>query len=337
MKIGAWTFSAPDISPASPYSAIPVFLAPMAGITDRPFRQLCRRSGAAMAISEMVTSKPELLSSRKTQSRLNHKGEDKPISVQILGTEAQQMAQAAIFNVRHGADIIDINMGCPAKKVCNVLAGSALLKNELLVAEILSAVVQAVPVPVTLKIRTGWDQDNKNAVKIAQIAEQSGIQALTIHGRTRACGYKGQAEYATIKTVKQAVAIPIIANGDINCAEKARDVIQYTGADAIMIGRAALQQPWIFADINTFLATGKHLTEPSLIQKSDIILILLNDLYAFYGSAHGVKMARKHLKSIVQPLSGGTAFWQKVNKITDAEQQYAITEQFFSGSFLNTV
>ncbi len=334
MKIGSWKFSAPDISHNSPSStAIPVFLAPMAGITDRPFRQLCRRSGAAMAISEMVTSKPELLTSRKTQSRLNHEGEDKPVSVQILGTQAEQMAQAAVFNVQHGADIIDINMGCPAKKVCNVLAGSALLKNELLVAEILSAVVQAVPVPVTLKIRTGWDKENINAVKIAQIAEQSGIQALTIHGRTRACAYQGEAEYATIKAVKQIVSIPIIANGDINCAEKARDVIQYTGADAIMIGRAALQEPWIFADINAFLATGKHLADPSLQKKSDIILTLLSDLYAFYGSLHGVRMARKHLKAIVKPLAGGTKFWQEINQITNAQLQYEMTEHFFQAQY----
>jgi len=330
MKIGSWKFTAPDISSGNPYSITkPIFLAPMAGITDSPFRQLCRRSGAAMAISEMVTSKPELLTSQKTQSRLNHKGEDKPVSVQILGTEAQQMAQAAAFNVRHGADIIDINMGCPAKKVCNVLAGSALLKNELLVAEILSAVVQAVPVPVTLKIRTGWDQDNKNAVKIAQIAEQSGIQALTIHGRTRACGYKGEAEYTTIKTVKQTVTIPIIANGDIDCAEKAQHVIHYTGADAIMIGRAALQTPWIFADINNFLATGKHLAEPSIRQKSDIVLNLLNDLYTFYGTTQGVKMARKHLKAIIKPLAGGASFWQDINQITNAQLQYEMTKQFF--------
>ncbi len=334
MKIGFWKFTAPDISSDNPSSITkPIFLAPMAGITDRPFRQLCRRSGAAMAISEMVTSKPELFTSRKTQSRLNHKGEDKPVSVQILGTEAQQMAQAAAFNVRHGADIIDINMGCPAKKVCHVLAGSALLKNELLVAEILSAVVQAVPVPVTLKIRTGWDQDNKNAVKIARIAEQSGIQALTIHGRTRACGYKGEAEYTTIKAVKQIVTIPIIANGDINCAEKAQHVIQYTGADAIMIGRAALQTPWIFADINNFLATGKHLAEPSIKQKSDIVLNLLNDLYAFYGMTQGARMARKHLKAIIKPLTGGANFWQDINQITNAQQQYEMTKQYFQRQY----
>lgn len=234
MIIGSWTIRAVDSS-----SQPPVILAPMAGVTDKPFRQLCRNMGAALAISEMVTSKAELQHTLKTRSRLNHEGENTPVSVQILGTDPEQMAEAARFNVAHGADIIDINMGCPAKKVCNVAAGSALLKNESLVREILNTVVQAVPVPVTLKIRTGWDPENKNALNIARIAEQSGIQALTIHGRTRACGYKGNAEYDTIKMVKQAVSLPIIANGDINSAEKAEAVLQYTRANAVMIGRAA--------------------------------------------------------------------------------------------------
>ena len=332
MNIGRWNFQAPDISGLAKHleTPAPVFLAPMAGITDSPFRQLCRHLGAAMAISEMVTSKPELLNSIKTRTRLNHEGEDKPVSVQILGTEARQMAQAAQFNVQHGADIIDINMGCPARKVCNVSAGSALLKNELLVSKILSAVVHAVSVPVTLKIRTGWDKENKNAVKIARIAEQSGIQALTIHGRTRACAYGGEAEYETIKLVKQQISIPIIANGDINSAEKALHVIQYTGVDAIMIGRAAIQAPWIFADINHFLATGKHLPEPSLQKKREIVLGLLSDLYLFYGASHGTRMARKHLASIVKPLPGGEQFWKKINKITDAQQQLAMTNDFFN-------
>ncbi|MCK5697614.1 MAG: tRNA dihydrouridine synthase DusB [Gammaproteobacteria bacterium] len=318
MNIGSWHFKEPAL-----------FLAPMAGITDRPFRQLCRQLGATMAVSEMVTSKPELFHSQKTRTRLNHDGEEQPISVQILGTQAKQMAQAAQFNVYHGADIIDINMGCPAKKVCNILAGSALLKNELLVAEILSSVVNAVSVPVTLKIRTGWDTANKNALKIAHIAEQSGIQALTIHGRTRACGYKGQAEYETIKQVKQHSSIPIIANGDINNAEKAQSVLQYTQADAIMIGRSALNSPWIFADIKHFLATGKHLSEPSLEQKSTFILQLLNDLYIFYGASHGTRMARKHLKAMLTDLPNGQEFWQKINRINDAQKQYAMTEEFF--------
>ena len=329
MNIGPWQFHPPVTTKTQPSDTVPVFLAPMAGITDRPFRQLCRTMGAAQAISEMVTSKPELMNSLKTRTRLNHDGEASPIAVQILGTEAQQMAQAAQFNVQNGADIIDINMGCPAKKVCNVLAGSALLKDESLVQTILSSVVQAVSVPVTLKIRTGWDIEHINAVAIAQIAEQSGIQALTIHGRTRACGYSGEAEYDTIKTVKQQVSIPIIANGDINSAEKARHVLQYTGADAIMIGRAAVPTPWIFADINHFLATGVHLAEPSLQTKSDIILGLLNELYSFYGELHGVRIARKHLNAAIKPLPEGELFWKKISRISNAQQQLSMTKLFF--------
>lgn len=329
MNIGTWQFQAPKISDNIPSAMPPIFLAPMAGITDRPFRQLCRKLGAAQAISEMVTSKPELLNSLKTRTRLNHEGEEAPISVQILGTEALQMAQAAQFNVQNGADIIDINMGCPAKKVCNVLAGSALLKNEPLVRDILSSVVRAVSVPVTLKIRTGWDKNNINALNIAKIAEQSGIQALTIHGRTRACAYRGEAEYDTIKSIKQQVSIPIIANGDINSAEKAQHVLQYTGVDAIMIGRAAVQSPWIFADINHFLATGTHLPEPSLQTKSKIILGLLDDLYSFYGESHGVRIARKHLVAAIKPLPGGEQFWKKISKIDNAHQQFTMTQLFF--------
>ncbi len=329
MKIGSWQFHAPSANIDSPSVLPPIFLAPMAGITDRPFRQLCRRLGAAQVISEMVTSKPELLNSLKTRTRLNHDGEEAPIAVQILGTEAKQMAQAARFNVNNGADIIDINMGCPAKKVCNVLAGSALLKNEDLVGDILSSVVQAVSVPVTLKIRTGWDESSRNALNIAKIAVECGIQALTIHGRTRACGYRGKAEYDTIKTVKQQVSIPIIANGDINSAEKAQYVLQYTNADAIMIGRAALHSPWIFADINHFLATGKHLPEPSWQDKSKIVLNLLDDLYSFYGKSHGTRIARKHLCATIKPLPGGEHFWKIVNRISDAEQQYKMTRFFF--------
>ena len=333
MKIGSWQFQAPTTSDDQSTETPPLFLAPMAGITDRPFRQLCRQLGAAQAISEMVTSKPELLNSLKTRTRLNHDGEAAPIAIQILGTEANQMAQAARFNVQNGADIIDINMGCPAKKVCNVLAGSALLKNESLVKDILSSVVQAVSVPVTLKIRTGWDENNINAVKIAQIAEESGIQALTIHGRTRACGYRGEAEYDTIKMVKQQVSIPIIANGDINSAEKAQHVLQYTGADAIMIGRAAVASPWIFSDINHFLVTGNHLPEPSLQTKSIIILGLLNDLYSFYGELHGVRIARKHLIATVKPLQKGELFWKKVSRVDDAHQQYTMTKHFLKSLF----
>ncbi len=329
MNIGPWTFHPPAIDSSNMSIMAPLFLAPMAGITDRPFRQLCRKLGAAQAVSEMVSSKPELQKSLKTRSRLNHDGEPAPVAVQILGTEAQQMADAAQFNVSNGADIIDINMGCPAKKVCNVLAGSALLKNEPLVRDILNSVVRAVSVPVTLKIRTGWDKNNRNAVNIAKIAEQSGIQALTIHGRTRDCAYAGEAEYETIRTVKQQVSIPIIANGDINSAEKAQYVLQYTGADAIMIGRAAVQSPWIFADINHFLATGRHLPEPSLQTKSDIILDLLKALYDFYGESHGVRIARKHLIAAIKPLPDGEQLWKKISRISSAQQQFSMTRDFF--------
>ena len=324
MHIGPWQL------PASKESGtIPLFLAPMAGVTDCPFRNLCGQLGASLAISEMVTSRSDLLHTRKTQSRLNHEGEAAPISVQILGTDARQMAEAARFNEQHGAHIIDINMGCPAKKVCNVAAGSALLKNEVLVEEILTSVVEAVSIPVTLKIRTGWDRDNRNALSIARIAEQCGIKALTIHGRTRACGYSGDAEYDTIKTVKQQLNIPIIANGDINSAEKAQSVIQYTGADAIMIGRKAIESPWIFSDINHYLKTGTHLPEPSLPEKKELILCLLDELYRFYGFAHGTRIARKHIAATIKPLVGGQQFWKEVNRVNDAQQQFAMTEAFF--------
>jgi len=318
MNIGSWQFPTPA-----------VFLAPMAGVTDKPFRQLCRKLGADMAISEVVTSKAELYHTQKTRSRLDHQNEQHPISVQILGTDAKQMAQAAQFNVQHGADIVDINMGCPAKKVCNVSAGSALLKDELLVADILSAVCSAVSVPVSLKIRTGWDKHNKNTLNIAKIAAQCGIQALAIHGRTRACGYRGDAEYDMIKAVKQQVNIPIIANGDINSAEKAQYVLQYTNADAIMIGREAIKSPWIFSEINHYLATGTHLPKPTIDEKGKIILGLLDDLYSFYGQSHGVRIARKHLVQIIKPLPGGETFWKKINRISDAQQQFSMTQDFF--------
>lgn len=328
MIIGSWTIRAEDSS-----SQPPVILAPMAGVTDKPFRQLCRNMGAALAISEMVTSKAELQHTLKTRSRLNHEGENTPVSVQILGTDPEQMAEAARFNVAHGADIIDINMGCPAKKVCNVAAGSALLKNESLVREILNTVVQAVPVPVTLKIRTGWDPENKNALNIARIAEQSGIQALTIHGRTRACGYKGNAEYDTIKMVKQAVSLPIIANGDINSAEKAEAVLQYTRANAVMIGRAALGSPWLFTDINHYFKTGTHLAEPSFTERGQILLNLLSELYEFYGEEHGLRIARKHIAAMIKPLPGGERFWKEVNRVNDARVQFKMTTDFFDSVY----
>lgn len=267
----------------------------MAGITDRPFREICRQFGAGLAVSEMVASNPALQKHRRTLLKTDYTGETGLRSVQILGTNPQQMADAARLNQQRGAQIIDINMGCPAKKVCSVVAGSALLKDEPLVNKILDAVVNAVDIPVTLKIRTGWDKDNKNALKIAQIAEQSGIAALTIHGRTRACKFNGQAEYSTIKQVKQIVSLPIIANGDITDANKAKQVIEYTGADAIMIGRAAQGKPWIFDEILQHLNNNKSYTKPSVNDIQSIINNHLENLYSFYGNISGVRIARKHI------------------------------------------
>ena len=308
----------------------PVFLAPMAGITDRPFRQLCRRMGAGLVVSEMVSSDPSLRSSRKTQLRLDHKGEQEPISVQIAGTEPQRMADAARFNVEQGAQIIDINMGCPAKKVCNVMAGSALLKNEQKVEQILTAVVDAVDVPVTLKIRTGWDLDHRNAVNIARIAEAEGIQALAVHGRTRACAYKGEAEYDTIAAVKAAIRIPVIANGDITSPEKALWVLEKTRADAVMIGRSAQGNPWLIREISHFLKTGTKLDRPSLDEQIDTIKNHLLELYEFYGEDRGVRIARKHIKGYCQQQQEDTAFIKYRNKIENAEQQLNEVVAFFN-------
>jgi len=267
----------------------------MAGVTDLPFRKLCRSLGAGMAVSEMVSSNSLLWGSDKTKRRASHEGETDPKSVQIMGTEPAMMAEAAKYNADTGAQIIDINMGCPAKKVCNVLAGSALLRDEKLVGEILSAVVEAVDTPVTLKIRTGWDQESRNAVTIARIAEDAGIQSLAIHGRTRADQYRGDAEYDTIADVKSRITIPVIANGDIKTPEKAKFVLDYTKADAVMIGRAAQGRPWIFREIEHFLNTGKHLPEPTVTEIRDIMLGHLDNLYAFYGEFTGVRVARKHI------------------------------------------
>ncbi len=273
-----------------------LILAPMAGITDRPFRQLCRRMGAGMAVSEMVASNSLLWGSEKTKRRANHEGEPDPRSVQIMGADPQMMAQAARFNVDNGAQIIDINMGCPAKKVCNVAAGSALLQNEKLVGEILDAVVNEVSeVPVTLKIRTGWDRQSRNGITIGKIAESAGIQALAVHGRTRADGYRGEAEYETIAQIKQAISIPVIANGDITTPEKAKQVLDATGADAIMIGRAAQGRPWIFREIGHYLESGKRLPEPTIDEVYAILSDHLENLYSFYGEYTGVRMARKHI------------------------------------------
>lgn len=308
----------------------------MAGVTDRPFRILCRNMGAGMAISEMVTSQKHLWNSRKTQLRMDHRGESSPRSVQIAGTDPQQMADAARFNVDHGAQIIDINMGCPAKKVCNVMAGSALMKNETLVASILDAVVNAVEVPVTLKMRTGWDPDNKNALQIANIAEQAGIQALSIHGRTRACGYRGEAEYDTIAEVKSKISIPVIANGDITSAEKAAKILEITNADAVMIGRAAQGRPWIFREINHYLKYGKIPPEPDQKEIKNTLINHLKNLYDFYGEEMGVRIARKHISWYCKQLPSHSnqvdTFWQSINKVESTKIQIKQVAEFFSST-----
>lgn len=306
-----------------------LILAPMAGVTDRPFRQLCRKLGAGMAVSEMVASNSLLWGSEKTKRRANHEGETDPRSVQIMGADPQMMADAARYNADNGAQIIDINMGCPAKKVCNVAAGSALLQNEKLVGEILDAVVSAVDVPVTLKIRTGWDTDNRNGVTIGRIAESTGIQALAVHGRTRACAYKGQAEFDTIAAIKAAINIPVIANGDITSPERAKAVLEYTQADAVMIGRAAQGRPWIFREINHYLQTGEKLPEPGTKEVRDILLEHLQNLYAFYGEYTGVRMARKHISWYSKGQRHGAAFRQAVNQAETVKDQLQITKDFF--------
>ena len=309
-----------------------LFVAPMAGVTDRPFRQLCKKMGAGLAVSEMVTSNSLLYGSAKTQRRANHDGEVAPISVQIAGSIPSMMAEAAQHNVERGAQIIDINMGCPAKKICNVMAGSALLKDELLVGRILEAVVNAVPhTPVTLKIRTGWDKANRNALNILKIAEQSGIRALAMHGRTRACGYTGFAEYETIAAVKAEAHIPIIANGDITSPEKARYVLDATGADALMIGRAAQGRPWLFREIEHFLSTGTHLLPPRVTEIHEILLAHLEDLYAFYGIDTGVRVARKHISWYTRGLIGSAAFRHRMNLLPDIPQQQQAINEFFGG------
>lgn len=308
-----------------------LILAPMAGITDRPFRQLCRKMGAGMAVSEMVSSNSLLWGSEKTKRRADHRGEPDPRSVQIMGADPQLMADAAQYNVDNGAQIIDINMGCPARKVCNVAAGSALLKDETLVGQILDAVVNAVDVPVTLKIRTGWDHANRNGVSIGHIAEQAGIQALAVHGRTRADGYRGEAEYDTIAGIKKAITIPVIANGDITSPEKAKEVLEKSGADAVMIGRAAQGRPWIFREIAHFFEHGERLAEPSLTEVRDILLGHLHNLYDFYGDYTGVRMARKHISWYSKGQRHGAAFRQAVNRVDDARQQLDMVETFFDG------
>ncbi|MFZ2294970.1 MAG: tRNA dihydrouridine synthase DusB [Polaromonas sp.] len=311
-----------------------LFVAPMAGVTDRPFRQLCKKLGAGYAVSEMVTSRRDLWHTLKTSRRADHEGETAPIAVQIAGTDAQMMAEAAAYNVDRGAQIIDINMGCPAKKVCNKWAGSALMQDETLALQIIEAVVAACAphgVPVTLKMRTGWCQAEKNALTIARAAENAGVQMVAVHGRTREQGYKGLAEYDTIAAVKAALRIPVVANGDISSPEKARDVLAYTGADALMIGRAAQGRPWIFRELAHFMATGTHLASPLVAEVKRLLLDHLLDHYALYGEFTGVRTARKHIGWYVKTLPGGEAFRAQMNLLEGCEAQLQAVGQFFDG------
>ena len=307
----------------------PVVLAPMAGVTDKPFRQLCKRLGAGLAVSEMTTADPRLWTTRKSLKRMDHVGEPDPVSVQIAGYDPAMLAEAARYNVDHGAQLIDINMGCPAKKVCNVWSGSALLQDEALVARIVAAVVQAVDVPVTLKIRPGWHRNNRNGVRIARIAEDAGIAALAVHGRTRADLYEGEAEYDTIAAIRAAIRIPLFANGDIDSPEKARHVFAATNADALMIGRAAQGRPWIFREIAHYLATGETLAPPSPTAVRDILLGHLDDLYAFYGEQQGLRIARKHLGWYAKDRAENAAFRAVANRAESAAEQQRLTREYF--------
>ena len=306
-----------------------LILAPMAGVTDKPFRQLCKRLGAGLAVSEMTTGDPRLWHTQKSLHRMDHIGEPAPISVQIAGTEPQVLADAARYNVDHGAQIIDINMGCPAKKVCNAWAGSALMRDEALVARILEAVVAAVEVPVTLKIRTGWDARNRNGLQIARIAENAGIAALAVHGRTRDQHYTGAAEYETIAAIKSALRIPVLANGDIDSPQKAAYVLQATGADALLVGRAAQGRPWIFREIAHYLATGALLPSPALSEVRDILLEHLQALHEFYGEPQGVRIARKHLGWYAKDRPENVAFRAVVNRAESADAQLRLTRDYF--------
>jgi len=308
-----------------------LFVAPMAGVTDRPFRSLCRRYGAGLAVSEMISSRPELRQTRKSRLRREHGDETGPVSVQIAGADPEMMADAARFNVDEGAQIIDINMGCPARKVCNVAAGSALLENEPLVARILEAVVAAVDVPVTLKIRTGPAPERRNAVRIARIAESAGVRLLAVHGRTRACGFRGEAEHDTLSQVKAAVRIPVIANGDIGTPEEARRVLESTGADGLMIGRGAHGRPWIFREMAHYLATGETLAGPTLAEQRAVVLEHLQGLYGLYGEELGLRVARKHLGWYLRPLPGGEAFRRQACAIESAPEQLAAVARFYDG------
>jgi len=308
-----------------------LILAPMAGVTDCPFRQLCRELGAGLAVSEMVSSDPRLRSTRKSRLRRDHGGEPGPRSVQIAGADPDWLADCARFNVDNGAEIIDINMGCPAKKVCNVLAGSALLRDEALVGRILAAVVAAVDVPVTLKIRTGWSPESRNALTVARVAEDCGIRLLTVHGRTRACGFAGRAEHETVRRVKQATGIPVIANGDIDSPQQAAHVLRFTGADGVMIGRAAQGNPWIFREVKHYLATGSLLARPRADEVHDILLRHLDNLYDFYGEYTGVRVARKHVAWYCRGREGGDALRSRVNGAERADRQLHMVTEWFEG------
>ncbi|HET7612057.1 MAG TPA: tRNA dihydrouridine synthase DusB [Rhodanobacteraceae bacterium] len=307
----------------------PVALAPLAGVTDKPFRQLCKRLGAGLAVSEMTTSDPRLWQTRKSLHRMDHAGEPDPVSVQIAGSDPAMLGEAARYNVAHGAQLIDINMGCPAKKVCNAWAGSALLADEALVARICEAVVRAVDVPVTLKIRTGQVPEHRNALAIARIAEDAGIAALAVHGRTRSQKYEGLAEYDTIAAVKASVGIPVFANGDVDSPDKARIVLDRTKADGLMIGRAAQGRPWIFREVAHFLATGERLPEPAIGEVREILLGHLEELYAFYGDAMGVRIARKHLGWYARNRPENAAFRAVANRAEGANEQYRLTRDYF--------
>lgn len=309
-----------------------LMVAPMAGVTDRPFRMLCKKLGAGYAVSEMMSSQPQLWATQKSLTRMNHEGEGAPIAVQIAGTEPEQMAAAARFNIDHGAQIIDINMGCPAKKVCNKWAGSALMQDETLALSIVQAVVQACAphgVPVTLKMRTGWCQSHKNAISIARQAEQAGVQMVVVHGRTREQGYKGLAEYDTVAAVKAALRIPVVANGDIDSPAKAASVLKATGADALMVGRAAQGRPWLFREIKHFLETGTYLAPPLVAEVRRLLLEHLADHYSLYGAYMGCRSARKHIGWYVRDLPGGEAFRAEMNTLGDCGQQLAAVAQFF--------
>lgn len=312
-------------------------LAPMAGITDQPFRQLCCQMGAGLAVSEMMSSNPKVWKTGKSQRRMVHSDEAGIRSVQIAGSDPDELAFAAQYNANNGAQIIDINMGCPAKKVNKKLAGSALLKEPALVEQIIKSVVNAVDIPVTLKIRTGWCENTRNGVEIAQIAQNNGIQSLAVHGRTRNDFYKGDAEYDTIKAIKQAVNIPIVANGDITCAEKAAQVLDYTGADAIMVGRGAQGKPWIFREINHFLKTGRHLSSPSLEEIRSILLGHVKDLHNFYGDFMGVRFARKHVSWYMQTHDQGKSFRSIFNALESAEEQLNALTMYFDNLTLERV